>query len=63
MELRELGEQNYATVDEEQTADLAKRFNSFKIYVSFCIDNDIKRENERKIHQSSDGLQAKSRTR
>jgi hypothetical protein len=38
MELRELGEQKSATVNEEQKAELAKRFYSLKRYVGFCID-------------------------
>jgi hypothetical protein len=42
-----------AMKDNDDKAIMRQRYYSLKKYVGFCIDNDIKRENERKIQQSS----------
>jgi exonuclease III len=53
IELRKIGEQLSATKDKAKKATLRQSYNSLKKYVGFCINNDKKRENEKKIQQSS----------
>jgi hypothetical protein len=53
IELRELGERLSITQDPAQKSIIRKQFNSLKKYVSFCIDNDVRIANERKIQLAS----------
>jgi hypothetical protein len=53
MELRELGERISIAQDPALKSTLRKQFNSLKKYVGFCIDNDDRKANDRKLEQSS----------
>jgi Reverse transcriptase (RNA-dependent DNA polymerase) len=51
--IRELGERISIAQDPALKLTLRKQFNSLKKYVGFCIDNDVRNVNDRKIKQSS----------